>query len=58
MKKLRHEIRDLRREVRAMRRQLCAIESEIRRLRCDKLDTIVATMQQSAREMLHLSRDL
>ena len=41
-----------------MRRQLCAIESELRRQRAYKLDDVIATMQRSAREMLHLSRDL
>lgn len=58
MKRLRQEIRALNKEVRAMRRQLCAIESELRRQRADKLDDVIATMQRSAREMLHLSRDL
>ena len=48
----------LHREVRAMRRELCAVESEVRRLRCDKLDNLITSMQQSAREMLRLSRDL
>lgn len=58
MRRLRKEIRALRREVRAMRRELGAVESEVRRLRSDKLDNLITTMQQSAREMLHMSRDL
>lgn len=41
-----------------MRRQLRDIESEIRRQRADKLDNLITTMRQSAREMLHMSRDL
>lgn len=41
-----------------MRRQLRTIESELRRQRADKLDNVIATMQRSAREMLHMCRDL
>lgn len=58
MKRLIKEMRALRREVKAMRLRLEAVESEVRRLRCDKLDATMAAMQQSAREMLRLSRDL
>ena len=41
-----------------MRRELCALESEVRHLHGDKLDNLITSMQRSAREMLHLSRDL
>lgn len=58
MRRLRKEIRALRLEMRAMRRQLRDIEREIRRQRADKLDNLITTMRQSAREMLHMSRDL
>lgn len=58
MKRLRKEIQALNKEIRAMRRQLCVIESEMRRQRYAKLENIITTMQRSAREMLHLSRDL
>lgn len=58
MRRLRKEIIALRREVKAMRRDLCAVESEVRRLRGDKLDNIITAMRLSAREMLRLSREL
>ena len=58
MRRLRKEIRALRREVRAMRHELGAVENEVRRFRGDKLDNLITSMQRSAREMLHLSRDL
>lgn len=58
MKRLRNEIRTIRREVSAMRISLYALESEIHRLRNEKMDNIITAMRQSAREMLRLSREL
>ena len=58
MKRLRNEIRALRREVSAMRVSLYALESEIHRLRNEKMDNIITAMRLSAREMLRLSREL
>lgn len=56
--KINREIKALRREVTAMRVSLYALESEIHRLRNEKLDNIITAMRQSAREMLRLSREL
>lgn len=56
--KIKREIKALRREVSAMRISLYVLESEIHRLRDDKLDNIITAMRQSAREMLRLSREL
>lgn len=56
--KIKREIKTLRREVTAMRVSLYALESEIHRLRNEKLDNIITAMRQSAREMLRLSREL
>ncbi len=56
--KIKREIKALRREVTAMRVSLYALESEIHRLRNEKLDNIITAMRQSAREMLRLSREL
>ncbi len=41
-----------------MRVELSALKQVIHRLRCDKLDNLITTMRRSAREMLHMSRDL
>lgn len=56
--KINREIKALRREVTAMRVSLYALESEIHRLRNEKLDNIITAMRQSAREMLRFSREL
>lgn len=56
--KIKREIKALRREVTAMRVSLYALESEIHRLRNEKLDNIITAMRQSTREMLRLSREL
>lgn len=48
----------LKREVRALRRKLGVVSMEVRRMRCDKLDNLITNMQQSAREMLRMSRGL
>ena len=56
--KIKREIKALRREVTAMRVILYALESEIHRLRNEKLDNIITAMRQSAREMLRLSSEL
>lgn len=56
--KIKREIKALRREVTDMRVSLYALESEIHRLRNEKLDNIITAMRQSAREMLRLSREL
>lgn len=56
--KIKREIKALRREVTAMRVSLYALESEIHRLRNEKMDNIITAMRQSAREMLRLSREL
>lgn len=58
MVRLRKEIMTLKREVRALRRELGAVSMEVRRMRCDKLDNLITNMQQSAREMLRMSRGL
>lgn len=43
-------------ELRKLRKEVSALKDEVRRMKYERLDTLIADMKDAAREMLHASR--